>query len=145
MNRLINKVPPIWMALVLDTAAETITVAAFNESKEQAESDAREQTAADAPILCVNITGNAKGMANRISLGELDVPELPVKGGDEIADLAGAFNRMRKGTGEVSATARSCDVTRGFVRTTLSGEREGRRRCQIFFLKKERKITGIEN
>jgi protein-histidine pros-kinase len=35
-------------------------------------------------------------MANRISLGELDVPELPVKGGDEIADLAGAFNRMRR-------------------------------------------------
>jgi HAMP domain-containing protein len=35
-------------------------------------------------------------MANRISLGDLDVPELPVKGGDEIADLAGAFNRMRR-------------------------------------------------
>jgi HAMP domain-containing protein len=35
-------------------------------------------------------------MANRISLGELEVPELPVKGGDEIADLAGAFNRMRR-------------------------------------------------
>jgi HAMP domain-containing protein len=35
-------------------------------------------------------------MANRISLGDLEVPELPVKGGDEIADLAGAFNRMRR-------------------------------------------------
>lgn len=35
-------------------------------------------------------------MANRISLGDLDVPELPVKGGDEIADLAGSFNRMRR-------------------------------------------------
>lgn len=35
-------------------------------------------------------------MANRISLGELDVPELPVKGRDEIADLAEAFNRMRR-------------------------------------------------
>ena len=35
-------------------------------------------------------------MANRISLGDLEVPELPVHGGDEIADLAGAFNRMRR-------------------------------------------------
>lgn len=35
-------------------------------------------------------------MANRISLGDLEVPELPVKGGDEIADLAEAFNRMRR-------------------------------------------------
>jgi protein-histidine pros-kinase len=35
-------------------------------------------------------------MANRISLGDLEVPELPVKGRDEIADLAGAFNRMRR-------------------------------------------------
>jgi protein-histidine pros-kinase len=35
-------------------------------------------------------------MANRISLGELDVPELPVKGNDEITDLAEAFNRMRR-------------------------------------------------
>jgi protein-histidine pros-kinase len=35
-------------------------------------------------------------MANRISLGDLDVPELPAKGGDEIADLAGSFNRMRR-------------------------------------------------
>jgi HAMP domain-containing protein len=35
-------------------------------------------------------------LANRISLGELDVPELPVKGKDEIADLAESFNRMRR-------------------------------------------------
>lgn len=35
-------------------------------------------------------------MASRVSLGELEVPELPVKGGDEIADLAEAFNRMRR-------------------------------------------------
>jgi len=35
-------------------------------------------------------------MANRISLGELDVPELPIKGKDEIATLAESFNRMRR-------------------------------------------------
>ena len=35
-------------------------------------------------------------LANRISLGELDVPELPVRGKDEIADLAESFNRMRR-------------------------------------------------
>jgi len=36
------------------------------------------------------------GMADQISLGQMDVPELPVKGKDEIAVLAGSFNRMRR-------------------------------------------------
>jgi protein-histidine pros-kinase len=35
-------------------------------------------------------------MANRISLGEMDVPELPVKGKDEVSNLAESFNRMRR-------------------------------------------------
>jgi protein-histidine pros-kinase len=35
-------------------------------------------------------------MANRISLGDLNVPDLPVTGKDEVADLAGSFNRMRR-------------------------------------------------
>ena len=35
-------------------------------------------------------------MADQISLGKLDVPELPARGRDEIAVLAGSFNRMRR-------------------------------------------------
>lgn len=35
-------------------------------------------------------------MADQISLGQMDVPELPVRGKDEIAVLAGSFNRMRR-------------------------------------------------
>ena len=35
-------------------------------------------------------------MADKISMGEMDIPELPVKGGDEISVLAGSFNRMRR-------------------------------------------------
>ncbi len=35
-------------------------------------------------------------MADRISTGNMDVPELPVSGSDEIAVLAGSFNRMRR-------------------------------------------------
>ena len=35
-------------------------------------------------------------MADEISLGKMDVAELPVKGSDEIAVLAGSFNRMRR-------------------------------------------------
>ena len=35
-------------------------------------------------------------MANQISLGDLHTPELPVKGKDEVAALAEAFNRMRR-------------------------------------------------
>ena len=34
-------------------------------------------------------------MADRISKGDKDVPELPVRGKDEVAMLAGSFNRMR--------------------------------------------------
>ncbi len=36
------------------------------------------------------------GMADKISLGELEIPDLPVKGHDEISQLAGSFNRMRR-------------------------------------------------
>jgi HAMP domain-containing protein len=35
-------------------------------------------------------------MADQISVGQMDMPELPVKGKDEIAVLAGSFNRMRR-------------------------------------------------
>jgi len=35
-------------------------------------------------------------MADQISMGNLEVPELPVRGRDEIAVLAGSFNRMRR-------------------------------------------------
>ena len=35
-------------------------------------------------------------MADEISMGKLEMAELPVKGSDEIAVLAGSFNRMRR-------------------------------------------------
>jgi protein-histidine pros-kinase len=35
-------------------------------------------------------------LADEISLGKLDAPELPVNGKDEVAVLAGSFNRMRR-------------------------------------------------
>ena len=47
-------------------------------------------------IMIARPAAQLSDMANRISLGDLDVPELPVKVRDEIADLAGAFNRMRR-------------------------------------------------
>jgi nitrate/nitrite-specific signal transduction histidine kinase len=34
--------------------------------------------------------------ADQISKGQMDVPELPVKGKDEISMLAAAFNRMHR-------------------------------------------------
>lgn len=40
--------------------------------------------------------GRLSRMADRISTGDLDVPELPVKGHDEVSVLAGSFNRMRR-------------------------------------------------
>jgi len=41
--------------------------------------------------------------ADAISKGELDVPELPVRGSDEIARLAAAFNRMHRSLGKAMA------------------------------------------
>ena len=35
-------------------------------------------------------------MADQISMGQLDIPELPAGGKDEISVLAGSFNRMRR-------------------------------------------------
>jgi len=35
-------------------------------------------------------------LADQISVGQMDMPELPVRGNDEIAVLAGSFNRMRR-------------------------------------------------
>jgi protein-histidine pros-kinase len=44
--------------------------------------------------------------ADRISKGDMDVPELPVRGRDEISMLAGAFNRMHR---SLSAAMRMLD------------------------------------
>jgi len=34
-------------------------------------------------------------VADRVSVGDMDVPDVPVRGRDEVAALAGSFNRMR--------------------------------------------------
>jgi HAMP domain-containing protein/type II secretory pathway pseudopilin PulG len=46
-------------------------------------------------LIVVRPVSKLSEMADRISKGELDVPELPVQGKDEIAVLAGSFDRMR--------------------------------------------------
>jgi protein-histidine pros-kinase len=38
---------------------------------------------------------NLSSMADRVSTGDLDVPEVAVRGTDEVAVLSGSFNRMR--------------------------------------------------
>jgi len=45
-------------------------------------------------FMVIRPVGQLAHMADRISKGELDVPELPVKGADEISALTGSFNRM---------------------------------------------------
>jgi HAMP domain-containing protein len=40
--------------------------------------------------------GRCAARADDISKGQLDVPELPVRGKDEISVLAAAFNRMHR-------------------------------------------------
>lgn len=46
-------------------------------------------------LIVVRPVSKLSHMADRISKGDLDVPELPVHGTDEIAVLAGSFDRMR--------------------------------------------------
>jgi HAMP domain-containing protein len=46
-------------------------------------------------LIVVRPVSKLSEMADRISKGELDAPELPVKGSDEISALAGSFDRMR--------------------------------------------------
>jgi protein-histidine pros-kinase len=50
-------------------------------------------------VLVASITRPAarlSAMADKISLGDFTVPELPVRGKDEISALADSFNRMRR-------------------------------------------------
>lgn len=46
-------------------------------------------------LIVVRPVSQLSAMADRISKGELDAPELPVHGNDEISVLAGSFDRMR--------------------------------------------------
>lgn len=52
--------------------------------------------AIDAALYFVVIrpVGKLSAMADRVSRGELDLPELPLKGNDEITGLTASFNRM---------------------------------------------------
>ena len=45
-------------------------------------------------LLVVRPVSRLSAMADEISKGNLQVPEIPVKGWDEIAQLARSFNRM---------------------------------------------------
>jgi protein-histidine pros-kinase len=47
-------------------------------------------------LMIVRPAEKIASMANEVSLGEMDIPEYPVKGNDEIASLAESFNRMRR-------------------------------------------------
>jgi len=47
-------------------------------------------------FVIVRPAGEIASMATAVSLGQADVPECPVRGKDEIASLAEAFNRMRR-------------------------------------------------
>jgi protein-histidine pros-kinase len=46
-------------------------------------------------LIVVRPVSKLSDMADRISKGEMDVPELPIHGSDEISVLAGSFDRMR--------------------------------------------------
>ena len=45
-------------------------------------------------FMVIRPVGQLAFVADRISKGELDIPELPVQGSDEITALTGSFNRM---------------------------------------------------
>ena len=45
-------------------------------------------------LVVIRPVGQLSAMADRVSHGELDIPELPLKGNDEITGLTASFNRM---------------------------------------------------
>lgn len=47
-------------------------------------------------VFIVRPAGKIAAMADQVSLGRMDIPEVPVTGKDEIASLAESFNRMRR-------------------------------------------------
>ena len=47
-------------------------------------------------VTIIRPVASLSDMANQMSTGNMNVPELPVHGRDEIAVLAGSFNRMRR-------------------------------------------------
>jgi protein-histidine pros-kinase len=47
-------------------------------------------------VTVIRPVGRFAARADEISKGQLDVPELPVSGKDEISVLAAAFNRMHR-------------------------------------------------
>src|SRR6185312_12556499 len=47
-------------------------------------------------LLVVRPVRKLAGIADQVSLGAMDAPDFPMKGGDEIAALGSSFNRMRR-------------------------------------------------
>jgi protein-histidine pros-kinase len=47
-------------------------------------------------MLVVRPVNRLSKIANEVSMGNLEVPDFQLQGKDEIAQLAGAFSRMRK-------------------------------------------------
>ena len=88
------KFDPFWMALVLDKAAQTVTVAAFDMSKEKAEASAREREAPDAPIVCVNVTGDPKKMASDIGLWLAENDIVGAENTETIRSIASGLQKM---------------------------------------------------
>lgn len=68
------KFDALWMVLVLDKEKKTITVAAFDMSREKAEASARDRENPGAPMISLNIF-DAKSFTNRLSvwLAENDI------------------------------------------------------------------------
>jgi hypothetical protein len=89
-----TKLDPFWMALVLDKVAKTVTVAAFDPSKEKAEASAREREKPDAPMVCVNVTGDPKAFASKLSLWLAENDIVGAENAETIRSIASGLKKM---------------------------------------------------
>lgn len=91
-----DRIGPFWMALVLNKAEQQITVAAFNLSKEKAEASARERESPDAPLLCVNVTGDPNTMAGQISVWLAENDIVGAENAETVRGIASGLQDMLK-------------------------------------------------
>jgi hypothetical protein len=87
---------PLWMVLVLDKAKKSIIVAAFDMSREKAEASARERETADAPMICLNVTGDSKVFANQLSLWLADNDIVGKENTETMRGIAVSMKEMMK-------------------------------------------------
>lgn len=89
-----DKIDDLWMVLLLDKEKKTITVAAFDMDKQKAEASARERENPDAPMVCLNVTGNPDAFTSQLSLWLADNDIVGTENTETMRSIAKSMKEM---------------------------------------------------